>query len=345
MVGFAGMLLTGTSSNFGYLLVLVVAWIATRHGAIGGALAALFTNLGAISAYVWIGSQPYPPLEIQVLFAAMAVTGLLIGASFDERTALARDRAEKEQALARIARTRAVGEIGAAISHELNTALQTLSIHLGIARSRAEPGKNSDSDRESLIRSLEKAQATLESAADYQSRIRSFLRGQTTETEVLDLREVVDSALQIYGPVAQRAGIKIRFRRPSASLPVRGHGVEFQHVLVNLLDNARGAIQSAPDSGREGKGRINITLTPSTAGRCRLVLEDSGPGFEDQALENALTSFFTTKEDGMGMGLAISKSIVTAHGGTIHLSNVEGGTHGARVTIDFPSAENGNDRT
>jgi signal transduction histidine kinase len=115
---------------------------------------------------------------------------------------------------------------------------------------------------------------------------------------------------------------------PGADLPtLRGDPEQIRQVFLNILLNALQACG--------GEGRIDVLARhDESAGRMVVTIEDSGPGFPPEALENLFTPFFTTREGGSGLGLAISHRIVESHGGRITAQNRTGG--GARVTIELP---------
>jgi C4-dicarboxylate-specific signal transduction histidine kinase len=150
---------------------------------------------------------------------------------------------------------------------------------------------------------------------------------QVSQRRSLSLSRVVDDALTLMGVQLEKSGA-IAVRELGDALPtILGDAVQLQQVIVNLVMNALQALAGAPDP------RIWLR-TYSASDEVCLIVEDNGPGIESHILDKLFTSFFTTKPDGMGMGLAICKTIAEAHGGGISVENLP--TRGVRFTVHIP---------
>jgi C4-dicarboxylate-specific signal transduction histidine kinase len=141
------------------------------------------------------------------------------------------------------------------------------------------------------------------------------------------LSRLVDDALTLMGVQLEKSRA-IAIRDLDDALPaILGDAVQLQQVIVNLVLNALQALNGAINS------RIRLQ-TYSVCDKVVLTVEDNGPGIPADILGKLFISFFTTKQDGMGMGLAICKTIVEAHGGEISVENLT--INGARFTVQLP---------
>lgn len=185
---------------------------------------------------------------------------------------------------------------------------------------------------------LEKVRLLMDRIAANARRANEILRRSHRTTrehrhddEVLDFNAVVAEACEFVRQEAEDRRIGFELTLTDASPHVRGDRVQLQQVIVNLLANAIQAIDQA------GVRRREVRLSTSVdGGGVRLSVSDSGPGIPQSDLDRIFTRAFTTKREGMGLGLAICRSIVAAHRGTIGAANSPGG--GARFEVLFPSA-------
>jgi C4-dicarboxylate-specific signal transduction histidine kinase len=145
----------------------------------------------------------------------------------------------------------------------------------------------------------------------------------------LSLNDVVDDVLLFLGPELKRQTVQATLDLASDLPVVRGDRVQLQQVIANLAVNALQAMAAQADQ----RLLIRTALTDS----CRVcaLVEDNGPGIPEEQLHRLFQSFFTTKKGGMGIGLAICRSIVEAHGGRLEAANLSGG-RGARFRFTLP---------
>ena len=148
--------------------------------------------------------------------------------------------------------------------------------------------------------------------------------------EALDLNQVLRQIEPIARVDAESHGVELVLH-PAEGLPrVRGDRVQLQQVMLNLVHNGAESMSEAPVEG----GRIEVETGPDEAGGVRVSVRDSGPGLDDETLNRAFRPFFTTKADGLGMGLTICASIVDAHGGAIEATRNP--DRGLTVTFTIP---------
>src|SRR5690606_12936414 len=169
-------------------------------------------------------------------------------------------------------------------------------------------------------------------ASDIVQRIRGMAAKGAPERVQLDLSEIVDEALLFLRHEIETHAIELRPRLDRALPALRGDRVQLQQVIVNLVLNAAQALTHAGPS----PGRIALSTAPGTANTVVLTVRDNGPGVADAYLDRVFDSFFTTEDDGMGMGLAICQSIIAAHGGSIAVANPADG--GALFEVTLPTA-------
>lgn len=225
------------------------------------------------------------------------------------------------------ARISTLGELATSIAHEIK---QPLSAIITNAEANLRWLKRADVNVEKVVQLTRRIIESADRANDIILRIRDMAAKHVPERSPVDLRSLVDESLLFVRHDADARSIELSTRIATGASTVYGDRVLLQQVLVNLLVNA---IQSV--SERElGRRRISVAAERPTAETISLTVEDSGMGIADDVLPRIFEGFFTTKQDGLGMGLAICQSLIESHGGAIHARNVEDG--GASIRIDLP---------
>ena len=165
--------------------------------------------------------------------------------------------------------------------------------------------------------------------------LRAKARNAEPRLAAFDLNEALrEAAVLVAGPL-DSLGVALELRGLEAAVLVHGDRVQLQQVVVNLLMNGAEAMASLPPGPRP----LCLSCGGDGEGRVRVTVDDAGTGIGDEAGEHLLKPLFTTKADGMGMGLAICKSILDAHGGTLSLSRRE--PAGTRAVFTLPLSEPG----
>ncbi len=230
--------------------------------------------------------------------------------------------------LAHAARLSAVGQLTASIAHEINQPL-------GAILSNAEAAELFLSGDPPQLERVRQILADIgdedRRASEVIRRVRSLLRKTPPELQPLSLNDVVREVLGLVGGDALRRGIALE---PDLSpLPqVRGDRVQLQQALLNLVLNAMEALEQA----KPGERRIVVHTALADDGSVELVVSDTGPGIPEERLPQVFESFYTTKKDGMGLGLSIVRSIVEAHDGRIEAGR--NGSRGAFFRLRLPAA-------
>ena len=212
--------------------------------------------------------------------------------------------------LAHVGRVTTLGEMAASIAHEVDQPLSGVIINANACMrflSRATP--NLDEVRDGLHSIARDGRR----AADVIARIRALARRTATEKDRLDINQVIRDVLTLAEGEAHRARAWIRTELAPDLPPVVGDPVQLQQVVLNLLLNGLDAMHAVVDRRRE----LVIRTQRDAIDRVRVAVQDSGSGIDPELATRMFEAFYTTKRDGMGMGLSISRSIVEQHGGRI----------------------------
>jgi signal transduction histidine kinase len=165
--------------------------------------------------------------------------------------------------------------------------------------------------------------------------VRDFLRKREIRMEPLDLNDAVANVLPLVLGDARKRRIQIRTELAGDLPPVFGNPTQLQQVLINLIVNGMDAMANTPD----GKRQLVIrTARPNGDARVEVAVTDFGSGISSGNLPRLFESFFTTRAEGMGLGLSIARSIVESHGGRIWADNNPGG--GATFHFSVQTASN-----
>jgi C4-dicarboxylate-specific signal transduction histidine kinase len=217
-------------------------------------------------------------------------------------------RAQAE--IARIARVTTMGELAASIAHELNQPLGSI-VTTGDACLRwlAANPPNLDEARqavEAIIRDGTRASSVL-------VRTRGLLRRGERLRERLDINDVVREVIALLDGELRRNGVSLRTEMPANLRPVVVDRVLLQQVILNLIMNAIEAMRAVSDRARV----LCIRTEEQSSGSIVVLVQDSGVGLDPKQLSRMFEPFYTTKVQGIGMGLTISRSIIEAHGGRL----------------------------
>ena len=217
---------------------------------------------------------------------------------------------QREAELAHLARVASMGEMAAALAHEMNQPLHAITNYAYGARRRLrKPG----ADPAAIAEAVAEIASEARRASQIIDRLRKFLRNREPRISTANINDVVRDVARLLEYAALDRGVTVRLALATRLPPLRVDSSQVQQVLVNLVRNAFDAlIDAAP-------GRREVTLATRLVdeNRVELSVADTGTGFAENVKEKMFEGFFTTKREGMGMGLAISRTIVEAHGGEI----------------------------
>jgi signal transduction histidine kinase len=167
-------------------------------------------------------------------------------------------------------------------------------------------------------------------ATEIIKRLRVLFSKKEAKTEVVDLNEAILEVLALSADELQRNRVIVRQEFASDLPLIEGDRVQLQQVMLNLLRNAADAMSSISDRSKD----LLIKTAGDEGNRVRLTVQDTGVGITPQDIEKLFDSFFTTKSDGMGMGLSISRSIIERHSGRLWATPNDG--PGATFSFSIP---------
>ncbi|MDM7457221.1 MAG: PAS domain S-box protein [Tepidimonas sp.] len=246
-----------------------------------------------------------------------------------------RERRQLE-ALARQARLSSFGEIASALAHQLNQPLAAIaSYNAGVLQRLRQQGSTDALTLQALERQAEQTRE----AGRIVQRMREFLTRRQPQRERLDLAAVIGRVHALLRHELLRQHIDVSWRADTPLPPVLADEVLIEQLLINLLRNAADALEGCT------MRRIEIRAVCTDYRFAQVHVEDSGPGLQGRSFEELSTPFHTTKPDGLGLGLAICRSVVEAHGGAFDCGVSRWG--GARMSFTLPlfTAESGYGRT
>src|SRR5262245_21995203 len=219
--------------------------------------------------------------------------------------------------LAHITRVMTMGELAASIAHEVNQPLTAVITNgNSCLRWLAGDAPNLDEARESARRIIRDGKR----ASEVITRIKGLLRKTETQKARLDINQIVQEVVLLTKNEAIRKGVALRLELAVELPPVLGDRVQLQQVILNLVMNGIEAMASVSDRPRE----MFIRSSPHEPDLVLLAVQDCGIGIDHENSEKVFNAFYTTKSQGMGMGLAISRSIVESHGGRLWVIPNEG---------------------
>jgi two-component system, LuxR family, sensor kinase FixL len=238
--------------------------------------------------------------------------------------------------LAHSVRIATIGELTASLAHELN---QPLTAILSNAQAGQRVLETAPVDLEEIAEILKDIVEDDKRAGEVIRRLRSLLRKGDPEVRTLDLNEALADVAQLVSGDAAVRGVSIRLELADRLPAVLGDRVQLQQVALNLVLNGMDAMRE-----QDTRERVLVLRTARAGAKTvRVDVRDSGAGINEADMTKIFQTFYTTKSDGMGLGLAITRSIVDAHGGSLEAHNNPDG--GATFSFTLPIAgDGGHDR-
>ena len=258
------------------------------------------------------------------LVGGQAVLLVALGAiAFSASRAVAaaeRSRAENE-------RLAALGNLAAGVAHEIRNPLNTIALTCRYLERLLTSSDAAPELRAEVNKNLEIVASELGRLGRTLDNFVLLAKPAELEMADCDLAELVDEALSLFAREAEEAGVAIE-RAGQGPLPIRADADRLSEVVANIVRNA---IQAMPDGG-------NLAVrTEKAGGMARVVFEDTGPGIPPGHLTRVFEPYYSTKRSGLGLGLALARRIVAAHGGDIEAANRKEG--GAVFTLSIPLRE------
>jgi len=312
-----------------YVLFLPIIWLAVRTGSEGVSVGLLVTQLGLILGIQLFPAGTFNVTAFQALMLVLAMTGLIAGELVTERWRTEAQLRLQQDSLSRLAQLGSMGELAAAVAHELNQPLMAAGTYTRLVNDAMTSGHT---DVAAVAETAKKAVAQVERAAEVVRRLRALVRLDRSNRAPCRFERIVEETIELCQPDLDRAHVTVRADIAPDFPPVMVDLLQIEQVLINLMRNA---IEAISDSGSvRGTVHIGARIFDDEFVEVRIV--DTGPGFPPALLENAFLPLSSHKAEGLGIGLPLCRSIVEAHGGRLWLDD---NPKGAAVCFTLPIAK------
>jgi len=235
---------------------------------------------------------------------------------------------QRQAELAHAQRISTVGELASGLAHELNQPLSAIANGVEACARYVRSGKAKSTK---LLALLDDASGEALRAGSIVEHLRHFIEKGKPQFERTDLCEIARNIPRLLGREIDREQITLRLDLYPRPLPIYADRIQIEQIIVNLMQNAIDAIREAPHDRRE----IQLQVWPAK-GMAEVAVRDTGAGVSAVATERMFEPFFTTKSHGLGMGLAISRSILEAHQGRVWVKQRADGAPGTTVRFTLP---------
>jgi C4-dicarboxylate-specific signal transduction histidine kinase len=242
-----------------------------------------------------------------------------------------REAGRLRQELTHIGRVSALGELTASLAHELNQPLTAILNNAEVAQKLLEAEVPNIAELREIMKDIVDDETR---AADVIRRVRVLVKKGVLEHSPLDINGVVAEVAQLVRADMASRHVPMRLELASGLPMVRGDRVQLQQVVLNVVLNGIEAMREA--NGRDAA--LAIRTFGAGAHSVTVAIQDSGPGIDPRAVDRIFEPLYTTKREGLGMGLAIARTIIQAHGGQLRASNNAAG--GATFEFTLPAAGN-----
>lgn len=309
-----------------YVLFLPIVWIAVRTGSEGVSVGILATQLGLILGIQLFPAGTFDVTAFQALMLVLAVTGLVAGELVTERRRTEAQLRLQQESHSRLARLGSMGELAAAVAHELNQPLMAAGTYTRLVNDAMSAAPV---DVVTAAETAKKAVAQVERAAEVVRHLRALVRLDRSSRAPCRFEQIIEEALELCRPDLDRTHVTARTDIASDLPRIMVDLLQVEQVLINLLRNAIEAIGNR-------RGSILIAAKAFDAEFIEIRVVDTGPGFPPTLLESAFQPLSSSKAEGLGIGLPLCRSIVEAHGGKLWIDD---GSQGGAVHFTLPIAK------
>lgn len=220
--------------------------------------------------------------------------------------------------LAHTARLNVLGELAAGMAHEINQPLTAISAYAQACRRNVKSGK---ADEERIVDNLTKIVAQTSRAAGILQWIRAFTKKRGTEKSTYNLNDAITGTISTLMHPGQRQNIDIVLELDESLSDVRADQIQIEQMVINLVLNSIESMQAQETRGKRILIKTSAGQTKDHANIAEILIQDNGPGMSSDVMEKIADPFYSTKVDGMGLGVTISKSIAESHGGQLTISS------------------------
>lgn len=249
------------------------------------------------------------------------VVRMVIASDITESKRIEDENLRQQLRLEQTSRLISMGEMASTLAHELNQPLAAISNYAMGCVTRLESGVYRNED---LLAAMQKASSQAERAGKILRRMRDFVRKNEPNRASVPLANIVDETIGFAEIEARKAGVDISISIPSTLPPVYADKIMIEQVLLNLVKNGIESMAQTPRQMRQ----LSVVARCASDDHVEIEVRDNGHGIEENDTEKLFTPFFTTKLQGMGMGLNICRTIIEFHNGRLW---VESGTAGGTV--------------
>jgi signal transduction histidine kinase len=268
----------------------------------------LLTILAVLIARLIVSKIVLEPLEtkVQERTRELSNANIKLQAEIAERKRAEEELQLRQAELAHVARQNIMGEMASGLAHEINQPLAAIVNYMKGCIRRLQSGPIPTPE---LLTVMERSAMQAERAGRIISRIRNFLRKEETSPVMVDINKIVRDAAEFIEPEARRHGITIRLELSKDALPALVDPIGIEQVILNLIHNGIEAMKSE----KAGKPEVTIATTVVEGKYAEVAISDMGSGIPQDLVARVFDPFFSTKPDGLGMGLSICRSIIEAH--------------------------------
>jgi two-component system sensor kinase FixL len=273
------------------------------------------------------GATVHVLMHLGAVFDGTAGPRMVVLSLLDRTTLLAKEHEAEDlrNRLAHVARINTMGEMATGIAHELNQPLSAITNYANASKRLIGSGQ---ADLAEILGALDKIVTQAERAGEVIRRLRSMLVRRESNREPVKATQLVREVIRLAELELRERNIHLRLDLPEQLQALPLDAVQIQQVLINLIRNAMDAMAE-----KAVGSEIGIAVREADDA-IEIAVSDAGPGVADAVAEHLFEPFYSTKQQGLGMGLAICRSIVQAHGGTLTFSNNRYG--GATFLIRLP---------
>lgn len=250
-----------------------------------------------------------------------------------ERKEMQEEIQRRQEELAHMTRLVTTGELATLLAHEM---FQPLTAILCNAEAAQRFIASESPDLEEIRQILDDIVKDDKRAGEVIRRMRSLVKKGTAHREEVDLNDTIRESLELIRSTPLMQGVSVTTRLEPRLPHVNGDPIQLQQVILNLLLNAVAAMSEGPAASK----RLIIETTVEEGRTARVSVRDSGPGIDENLIDRIFEPFYTTKAGGLGMGLAITRTILSAHGGSVWAGNNAEGD-GATVVFALPLCREG----
>jgi len=245
-----------------------------------------------------------------------------------ERLKTESEARQRREELAHMTRIATMGELTTSLAHEIN---QPLTAILSNAEAAQRFLSGNAPDISEVRQILEDIVRDDRRASDVVRKVRALVKKEKPHEEILDLNETIQEVISLIRGESLLRGLSITMELSQGLKRIRGERVQLQQVILNLILNGAAAMRNSPS----GQRKIILRTAMPDGRTVKAFVTDFGTGIDEKNIERLFEPFYTTKPEGLGMGLSISQTIIKAHGGTMEASNNPEG--GATFALTLPA--------